>query len=354
MKILDRYIARSVLFSIFITLVILLTLVAFGSLIEELGDVGKGNYSTSDAFFYVLLVLPRRTYEIFPAAALLGSLVGLGAMATHSELTAIRSAGVSLARIIFSVLKASLAAMLLILLVGEVVAPHTEQLAERLKAERVSKQISLKSKYGFWARNGNTFVNIRKILPGSQLRDIYIYELSPELRMQVVTHAAFARYEQDHWLLMGIKQSRFTGNGVVSKSIEQTTWDSMLSPSVLDVVVVRPTMLTIQGLYRYIHFLHENGQEAVRYQVAFWSKIFNPLFTMVMVFFAVPFVFGVLRSVTIGQRIFAGTILGFIFFLINRMFGHLAVVYDMNPLFAAAFPGLLFLMLGLWLAKRVH
>lgn len=354
MKILDRYIRRSILFSIFITLVILLTLIAFGSLVEELGDVGKGDYSTTDAFLYILLILPRRIYEIFPAAALLGSLVGLGGLATHSELTAIRSAGVSLGRIIFSVLKASLAAILLVLLVGEVIAPNTEKFAERLKAERISKQISLKSKYGFWARDGNSFVNIRKILPGLQLQDIYIYEFSPERKLIVATHADFARYEQNHWLLMGIKQSRFTGGGVVSKNIQQTTWESMLSPSVLDVVVVRPTMLTIEGLYRYIEFMHENGQEALRYEVAFWSKIVNPLIIMVMVFFAVPFVFGMLRTVTIGQQIFTGTILGFIFFLLNKMFGHLAVVYSMNPLFAAAFPGLLFLALGLWLARRVH
>lgn len=354
MRILDRYIGRSVLFSIFFTLVILLILVAFGSLIEELGDVGKGDYNTNDAFFYILLVLPRRIYEIFPAAALLGSLVGLGGLATHSELTAIRSAGVSLTRIIFSVLKASLAAMLLVLLVGEVIAPNTEQIAERFKAERISKQISIKSKYGFWARDGNSFVNIRKILPGLQLQDIYIYEFSPEQRLIVATHAGFAHYEQDHWLLMQIKQSHFTEAGVVSRTMEQATWESMLSPSVLDVVVVRPTMLTIQGLYRYIKFMHDNGQEALRYEVALWSKIFNPLFTMVMVFFAVPFVFGLLRSVTMGQRIFVGTLIGFIFFLINRMFGHLAVVYNINPLIAAALPGLLFLVLGLWFARRVH
>jgi lipopolysaccharide export system permease protein len=73
-----------------------------------------------------------------------------------------------------------------------------------------------------------------------------------------------------------------------------------------------------------------------------------------MVFLAVPFVFGVLRSVGIGQRIFAGALMGLAFFLLNKVLGHMAVVYSLNPLFAAAVPGLLFLGIGFWFARRVH
>ncbi|MEJ1298230.1 MAG: LPS export ABC transporter permease LptG [Candidatus Sedimenticola sp. (ex Thyasira tokunagai)] len=354
MRILDAYIRRTVVMSILVTLLVLIILVGFVTLMDELDDIGKGNYVLGDAFFYVFLVLPRRAYEVFPMAVLLGSLVGLGGLASHSELVAIRSAGVSLARIIRSVMKAGALVMLAVILVGEVVAPKTEQYAERMRSSKMANQITLKSKYGFWARDENAFVNIRQILPGSQLQDIYIYEISDDQKLQVATHAKFARYQDDHWLLNGILQTTFTDGGVTSRQLDQATWDSMLNPSLLDVVVVRPTMLPVWGLYHYINFMHENGQEAVIYEVAFWSKIITPLVTLVMVFLSVPFVFGMLRTVGVGQRIFAGALLGLIFFLLNKAFGHMAVVYSLNPLFAAAFPALAFLLLGFLFVRRIH
>ncbi len=354
MRLVDRYISKTVISGILLALVILLILVGFLTLMDELGDAGKGNYTTADAFFYVLLVLPRRAYEVFPMAVLLGSLIGLGSLANNSELTAIRAAGISLARIIFSVMKAGLVFMLAVVLVGEFIAPNTEQYAERMRAEKIAKQITLKSKYGFWARDKSSFVNIRKILPGSQLKDIYIYEFSEDRRLKVATHAGFAQYQKDHWLLKDIKQSRFTEKGVVSQHLDKATWESMLNPNLLDVVVVRPTMLPVWGLYRYISFMHENGQEATVYEVAFWSKIVTPLMTLVMVFLAVPFVFGTLRSVGIGQRVFAGSLLGLGFFILTKAFDHMAVVYSLNPLFAASVPGLIFLVAGFFFVRRIH
>lgn len=354
MKTLDRYIGRSVIISILVSLLVLLILVGFVTLMDELGEVGKGDYTTADVFLYVLLVLPRRAYEVFPMAVLLGSLIGLGGMASNSELVAMRAAGVSLARIIGSVLKAGLLAMVVVVLIGEVIAPNAEQSAQRMRASKMANQIILRSDHGFWARDGSSFVNIRKILPGSQLKDIYIYEYSPQQQLKIATHADFAQYQDDHWLLKGITQTQFIEQGVRSLQLDEATWDSMLSPSILDVIVVLPTMLPVWGLYEYISFMHENGQEATVYEVAFWGKLISPLVTLLMVFLSVPFVFGTLRSVGIGQRIFLGTLLGLAFFLLNKVFGHMAVVYDLNPLVSASFPGLLFLCVAVWFVRRVH
>ncbi len=354
MKILELYIGKTVIRSVLLALVVLLVLVAFGNLMEELGDVGEGNYKMLDAFFYVLLIIPRRAYELFPVAVLLGSMIGLGGLASNSELTAMRAAGVSLGKIILSSLKAGLVMVVIVIIIGELLAPNTEEYAETMRAAKLSNQITLKTKYGFWARDGSSFVNIRQILPGARLKDIYIYEFSEHGKLKLATHAKFAQYRDSHWLLSDIQQSKFTPNGVLSRQVKNAAWDSMLNPSLLNVVVVRPTMLPAWGLYRYIEFMHENGQSAIPFEVAFWSKIVMPGVTLVMVFLSVPFVFGALRSVGIGPRIFAGTLIGTTFFLLNKVFSHMAVVYELNPLFSAAFPGLVMLGLAFWVMRRVH
>ncbi|MEJ2529103.1 MAG: LPS export ABC transporter permease LptG [Gammaproteobacteria bacterium] len=354
MKLLQRYIGKAVIVNIIIALVVLLGLVSIGTFANELGDVGRGRYQTYDAFVYVMMIVPRRTYEVFPVAVLLGSLIGLGGLASNSELIAMRAAGVSLREIIFSALKAGIVMMVIIVVVGELIAPNTEQYAQTMRASKMSEQITLKSEYGFWARDRNTFVNIRNILPGARLQDIYIYEFSDDRQLKVASYAAFAQFRNDRWLLNNIKQTEFTPKGVVSRQIERAEWESMLDPGVLSVVVVRPTMLAAWGLYRYISFLHGNGQTAIPFEVAFWSKIVSPVMTLVMVFLAVPFVFGSLRSVGIGQRVFAGSIIGTVFFLMSKILGHLAVVYQLNPLFAATFPAFVMLGLAFWLFRKVH
>jgi lipopolysaccharide export system permease protein len=185
-----------------------------------------------------------------------------------------RTAGVSLGRIVFSVMKAGLLIMLLVLLVGEVVAPESEQYAEHLRAEKLYKQSTLKTRYGFWARDGASFINIRQILPDSQLGDIYIYEFSPDGKLKIATHAASARYEEQRWLLRDIKQSSFSDDSISSREIETATWESVLDPDLLD-VVTRPTMLPALGLYQYVKFLHSNGLEAKTYELALGEKILS-------------------------------------------------------------------------------
>ncbi len=354
MKILDRYIGKTVIINILLMLTILLALVAFGNLIEELEDVGEGDYRVADAFLYILMIMPRRIYELFPISVLLGSMVGLGGLASHSELNAMRAAGVSLTRIIVAVLKAGVVMVAIVIVVGEFIAPATEQYAESMRSSRISKQITLKTEYGFWARDGDSFVNIRQILPGARLKDIYIYEFADDGRLRIATHAGFAQYRDDHWLLSDIRQSTFSIDRVESRMIESASWESMLNPALLNVVVVRPTMLPIWGLFRYIRFMHDNGQSAIPFEVAFWSKLLMPIVTLVMVFLAVPFVFGVLRSVGIGSRIFAGTLIGTTFFLLNKVFNHMAVVYELSPLFAAAFPLILVMGLAFWMMRKIY
>ena len=74
MKTLQRYIGRDVLFATLLIFGALLALFAFFDLIHELGDVGRGDYTISRALLFVTLNLPSRLYELFPVAALIGTL----------------------------------------------------------------------------------------------------------------------------------------------------------------------------------------------------------------------------------------------------------------------------------------
>lgn len=352
--IIDRYIGRTVAAGIGLTMVVVLVLLTLLGFIDELDDVGVGRYGVLDAFLFALMSVPRYTFEAFPIAALIGSLLGLGTMAGHSELTAMRAAGISVRRILAAIFKTGLVLMVVVVVLGEWAAPLVQERAQIRRAELQHGQVLLRSRYGFWARDGQAFVNIRSILPGSVLRDIHIYEFNDRRELELVTHAAEATFVDDRWVLEDLRQTQVSPAGVASRQLEEASWDSLLNPSLLRAVVVDPSQLSAWTLYHYLQFMRENGLDVPAYEVAFWAKVVAPLATLVMLFLGVPFVFGSLRTVGIGQRLFAGMLLGSAFFLLNRLLAYVAVVYDINPLLAAALPAIAFLAAGAVFLRRVR
>ena len=354
MKILDRYIGAAVVTGTLLVMLVLLALFFFIDFVNNLNDVGKGNYNVLRAVQYVALTQPRRVYELFPLAALLGSMLGLGWLAAGSELTVMRAAGVSLTRLMLSIMKVGAVMMLAVMLIGELIAPKSEQYAQSLRSMALSSKIALDTRYGFWTRDERTFVNIRTLLPGGFFSDIYIYEFDDKHQLRVATHAAKARREGEQWLLEDIVQSELKPSGVVTRQLARAQWSSLLSADLVGVVLVKPERLSSWDLYKYLGYLRDNGQSTQRYEIALWNKVVAPFTTGVMVFLAIPFVFGSPRSVGMGQQVLVGSLIGIGFHLFNQIFSHVGLVYNLSPLFCALFPTTLFLLAALMMLSRPY
>lgn len=352
--ILDRYIGWTIARSSAMTILVLVILLSFVNLVEELEQVNHGGITMGDALLVSLLTAPRYLFEVFPVAALLGSLLGLGGLATRSELVAMRTAGFSLGHIMLAVLKVGVLMVLVVIVFSEFLAPSAEQYAQELRTGRLLGQQALTSRYGFWARDEQAFINIRSLGDGRHLRDITIYEFDGDDRLSLTTHATRAGYEGDHWVLRNIVQSELGESGVQIRSLASMRWDFPLDPALLSAVVVRPTMLPLWELADYIALMRENAQSAIDYEVAFWLKIINPFATLGMLFLAVPFVLRAGRNVGVGQRIFLGAVVGAVFFLLTRALSYVVVVYRINPAVTAVVLACVFLALLLLLLQRVR
>lgn len=354
MRLLDRYIANTVTINILLVLTILLSLFVFFGFVEELRDVGKGRYGATDAAFYVLTTIPRVTYELFPIAALLGSIIGLGTLASNSELTVMRASGVALKRIVWSVMKAGIALLVLAIVVGEVLAPMADEAGQVARSTAISGSFTYAKKNGLWARDGDSYINIREVLAGERLGGISIFEFDDRHRLTRITQADEARYKRGDWSLHGVRIKHVGEDSVTPLSHEQISWETSISPDLLNVVSVRPNTLSFSGLYQYVTYMRDNGLNAAAFELALWNKLATPLITLVMIFLSVPFVFGPLRSVGVGQRILAGALLGIGFHLFNRVFNYLTLVFEFDPLISAWTPTFAFAFLAVVLARRVR
>ena len=238
MKILDRYIAVAVATGTLVALLIVVGLDVFFNVIAQIDNIGRENYTLMTLVQFVALITPQSMYELFPMAALLGSLMGMGGLSANSELVAMRASGLSIWRIIRSVLQVGVLMLVVAVFVGEVVAPVAERYGQQQRAAAMNRGISFLSNRGLWVRDENLFINARKVLADNTLAELTVYEFDNEARLKVVTQAVEAQYRGGQWILHNASQTEFTDDRVLVKHEEQMARVSTLTPDLLGIGLV--------------------------------------------------------------------------------------------------------------------
>lgn len=348
---LDRYIGKSVAVAIMAVLGIILGLASLFAFIDEMGDISD-SYTVFDAGKYVALTAPRRVYDMLPMAALIGCLIGLGSLASSSELTIMRAAGVSIGRIVWAVMKPMLVLMVVGVLVGEYVAPLAENKAQAERSLALGSGDAQSGKHGMWHRQGDEFIHINTVQPQGLLYGVTRYRFDDQRHMLSASFARKAQYDGEHWQLSDVTTTVFHAERSEVVKAAEERWNVSLTPQLLSTVIVAPEALSISGLWGYIHYLADQGLNNGQYWLAFWVKVLQPLVTAALVLMAISFIFGPLRSVTLGQRVFTGVLVGFVFRIAQDLLGPSSLVFGFPPLLAVVLPAAICAVAGVWLLRR--
>ncbi|MEQ5837121.1 LPS export ABC transporter permease LptG [Marinobacter sp. NFXS9] len=351
MQKLDRYIIKTVGGATLLVMLVVLSLDLIFAFIHELDNIEK-NYQTLQVLAYIFLTLPRRIYDYLPLGAFMGCLIGLGSLASTSELVVIRAAGVSIRRIVWSAMKPTIVVVIIGLILGEFVAPHFEKMAQSEREIARGGESNVASSEGLWHREGNTFIHVNVVQPSGVLLGVSLFHFNDKRDLTSASFARKATYEKDHWMLERVITTELSKQGTIRKTADQMRWDSQLSPSVLSVLIVDPENLSISGLYTYGSYLDKQGLSSTSYWLAFWKKVLGPVAIAVLVLVAISFVFGPLRSVTMGFRVFTGIIVGLIFKYMQDLLGPMSVVFGFSPVIAIAAPIVLSAIVGAVLMRR--
>ena len=344
----DKLVAIAVLGAVLLTWGFLVGFDAFRAFAGEVNDIGTGQYTASKAIAYVLLTVPRRAYQFFGYAALIGGLLGMGGLATSGELTALRAAGLSKLRICVSVIVALTALTIAVTVIGETVAPQAERKAEALALSAKSKDVAIGRGGSLWARDGRNVVNAKhgRTHVGDhgtavELQDVRVFEFDDAGKLTALSLAATATHEHGEWTFQDVRRTAFAGASATSTTQAQAQWKSTLDPNVLAVSMVHPEYLSIRDLARNVRSMRHNHQDPGRYARAYWSRVFYPLNVLVLAFCAVPFAFGALRTGGMGKRLFIGMVLAIAFYFLQTAVVNMGSVYNFNLALASALPSLL-------------
>ena len=358
-KIHDLYVGRVLFGTVLLTWAVLLGLDTVLAVVSEISDVGKGSYSFVDALTNVVYTVPRRAYTLFPTAAVIGALMGLGQLAASSELTALRALGLSRRRLGLAV-AATLAVLTLLMVVnGETLAPWGQRRADGLKASAKSPDMIVAQYSGLWAREGDTFLNAQtgqERNDGNQrwleLRDVRLYEFDAAGRLESIAHAASADHHPGGWLLHNVRRTWFDARSVTQTDVMEERWQSRLDDTALAASIARPRYLTSSALRSSIEYRRRNGLDAGEYEEYYWGRWFYPFNVLALCLAAIPFAFGTLRSGGLGKRLFVGIVFALGFWLLQTQFVKLAGVYKFDYRIAYLMPALLMMVISGVLFRR--
>ena len=350
----DRYIISHILGLTAIVALALLAIHSFVSFVSQVDEIGTGAFGYKELLLYTLWQAPSGLYVMLPIIAMLGTLMGLGTLASQSELTAMRAAGMSLLRLGLATLGGGVILGVLCVALGDWLAPRGEIEADVLMSEAQSGRPAGIARKPVWLREGDRVFRIRNLVAEDHIAAVEIYTLGPDLNLKTAMTVEEGFYRDGAWRFHGVRRTEFGISN--ARVIEQPDmdWQGKLSPELLRLFVLEADALSSAGLVRLLDYLRDNNLDSSAYELALARKIIAPFTVMAMMLFAVPFVLGALRNTGAGQRLFVGVLVGLLFYVINEVSANTGQLYGWNPLLSAGAPTLAFALIGLWRLQRVR
>ncbi|NOV25169.1 LPS export ABC transporter permease LptG [Cupriavidus necator] len=379
LRVYERYFGRLVYGVFAFILFAVLSLFVFFDMLNELENV-NAQYTSLIALFHVLLQAPTRVYEVLPIAVLISAIYVFSQLASQSEYTIFRVAGLNTRQALFSLFKLAVPLALVTFIFGEFIGPRAEQYAQKVKLEAIGATVSAGFRSGVWVKDRDKnddaggeitrFVNVAGLRPDQTITGITMYEFDPQYRLRVIRVAQEGRYQGGQsWELQNVSETRFVELSPQAQGPQpaapaardalapdfraeqvkfpRVAMHSELTPQILSVLLVTPERMSTLDLFRYIRHLRDNKQDTQRYEIAFWKKVIYPLTLFVMVALALPFAYLHARAGAVGVKVFGGIMLGLSFHLSNTLFSHVGLLHTWPPIISALVPGTLYLMVAL-------
>ena len=352
-RIVAKHVTQTTLLAMLGATAVLSVLQVLFTYLGELGDL-KDTYTAWDAFKYVMWGAPRYLYEILPISALIGAVLGLGTLASSSELIVMRAAGISLWRIVGWVMRSALVLVVLSFVLSEWVVPYTNEQAKSAKSHR--SVAALGEVKGYWTREGERFIYIDYANSQGQLKQVQVVDFNKDYLLENVLNAEQGQFVKDgQWNLQNADQMTIQPNGsAVLKQANQQQLALALQPKYVHMVTIDPEDLAPSQLVSFMKYMHEYSQVPKTYQLAFWQKVGSPFALLMLVLIACSFIFGPLRQQSMGFRLVIALFVGLGFFYLQDFLGYASLVYSPSPAWFVFVPIVLMLVAGSYLLHRAR
>ncbi len=344
-----------------------LALFLFFDLVDELQALSRfasQGYKLQHALLFIGLKIPSHLYELLPISVLIGSIFVMARLAQSSEFTILRTGGLEPWLALNSLFKLGLIFTAMTFFLGDYAAPWADRQAQQIKAP-FQGQLTV-GQTGAWLRekqgDRQYAVNVRRFDGIDQMQDIRIHAFNARGQLLAITNAKQAQIQAGQWQLSQVEHkvllmaSTPNATQLSAISLGSQTWPTGISADMVAAALLSPDRMSTWELFGYMRHLTVNNQNAQRYEIEFWRKVFYPLSCLVMLVLALPFAYLHFRSGQIAGHVFGGVLAGISFALLNNVFSFIGNLQNWQPLLTSAAPALLYSAVSLaafwWMVLR--
>jgi len=356
MTIISRYLTRTYLGMIGTCTSAFIAIYLVIDFLERIGKFSRAGVPLKSTFTYFLCKTPEIITQTTPMAVLMGTILAIGALSRNSEITAMRSSGISLVQIGRPLIATAAAVSLILLMMQEFVVPKANETVRYINQVLVQKKgtETFFRRNNIWHKSGKMIMQARLFDPGKQtLSGITVWELEglvPVARLD----ATRATPSGDGWDLVDVTRRDLRQPGAVQQErLGKLRLDLNLQPADLKVVAKAADDMGFIALWQYCESLSEGGYDTTRYRTMLHAKLSLPFASLVMAFLGIPFSLRGGRSSGIGIGIGISIAIGFGYFIINALLLSLGQAGALYPLAAAWAANLIFTAAGLWFTLTV-
>ena len=345
---------RAIIASSALVLVVLLALAGLFEFIAELDDM-QGDYQTPRVILYTALRLPQLAFEMLPVAALLGSLLGLGALAANSEIIVMRSAGLSIKKLSAMVAVTGFVLFVFTGLLGEFIGPPLDFYARNMRMEARYQQDDDRLGNATWVRDGPFVLHLERVSSEFEFGSIYMFRFNDNSKLASIARAENSGIDKDdRWVLENYRETRFEDDGVQVVESSLAVESFGIDAEVLGISLVKPQSLSGRGLFSYIAYLKRNSLDSRRYATELWYRVARSSTVIIMPVLALAFVFGSLRTGGAGGRLMIGVVIGLAYYLASEMLANSGQVFNFDPAVIAWAPSLVLAIVTVIALKRIR
>ena len=352
-RIVAKHVTKTTVLAMLGATAILSALQILFTYLGELSELNEG-YGAWDALKYVLWGAPQYLYEILPISALIGAVLGLGTLASNSELIVMRASGISLWRIVGWVIRSALLLVVLSFVLSEWVIPYTNEHAKSVKNHRSVAELG--EVKGYWSREGQRFIYIDYANAQGQLKNIQVVDFDDRYRLKGVLNAQEGQFvENGQWKIAQSKQMDILAAGnATAVQHDNTNLSLALQPKYVHMVTIDPEDLSPSQLISFMSYMDEYSQVPKTYTLAFWQKVGAPFALIALVLIACSFIFGPLRQQSMGFRLVIALFVGLGFFYLQDFLGYASLVYTPSAAWFVFLPIVLMFVIGGYLLHRAR
>jgi len=351
--ILSQYLMRTIFASTALVLIVLLALAGLFEFIGELDDT-IGDYQTVQAILYTAFRLPNLAFAMLPIAVLIGSLLGLGALAGNSEIIVMRSAGLSVRELSGMVALSGGVLLVFTALLGEFIGPPLDTYARNMRMEARFEQDDDRVGNEAWVKDGSTYLHLEKVSPELEFGSLYVFKFDGDRLQSVAVAENSGIDENDNWILENLRETQFQNDGVQVLQSSRSIESFEVNADVLGTSLAKPMSLSARELLSYMTYLHKNSLDATKYETEFWYRVSRTFTVLIMPILALAFVFGSLRTGGSGGRLMIGVVIGLAYYLASESLANSGEVFDLNPIIVAWLPTVALMVITVFALSRVR